>query len=267
MTQPTGSTPTPVPVRRGSRTGRVLVALAAVLVVVLSALAVRDGGTGGLVWVLVPTVVVAAFVADLWATRRRHERNRAFAASIGWAYQESDPDLIGRWQGEPFGQGSARRATEVLRGRFRGRPVTSFTYRWTTGSGKNRTTHTRHVVALDLPAFLPTLQLTPEGFVTAVARALGGQDIRFESEEFNRAWRVQGGDLRFAHGVVHPQMIDRLMRFPLVGSSLRVEGPSVLSWEPGSTDLQRIAERVGALCDLADAVPRHVWQDHGFGPR
>jgi hypothetical protein len=256
--------PTPPPARRRVNGGALLLGGGAVLAVVVGAL-LLDGGSA-LPWVLVPLLAVGALVAETWATRRRHERNRAWAAAQGWTYQAADPTLVDRWLGEPFGVGHGRHATEVLRGTVRGRPLTSFTYRWTTGSGKSRTTHTRHVVGLGLPTELPTLQLTPEDVGTAVVRFFGGQDIRLESAEFNDEWRVQSTDLRFAHGVLHPRLMDQLMRYPARGSRLRIAGASVLSWSPGATDLARVVERATVLADLADAIPRHVWQDHGWDP-
>lgn len=220
----------------------------------------------GLGWLVLLAAIAATVALNIWFTRRRRARLRAWAAALGWTYADADPSLTRRWTGDPFGVGSARRSTEVIRGLYRGRPVTSFTYRWTTGSGKNRTTHTRHVVALDLPAAFPRLELTPENLATRLVRALGGQDIRFESDEFNRAWRVQSPDLRLAHGVIHPRMMERLLQPDLASQPLRIDGPAVVSWLPGATDTDGILPRVAALCDVADAIPRHVWQDHGYDP-
>ncbi len=242
-----------------------LVLLGVGLVVAVAA-PVSSGAPSTAVWAIVVCLLVAVVATSLWLDRRRRERLRAWAAAAGWTYTESDPSLVARWSGAPFGQGRSRRATEVLRGLTRGRPATSFTYRWTTGSGKSRTTHTAHVVAIDLPARLPELALTPENLATRLVRVLGAQDIQFESAEFNQAWRVQARDLRFAHGVVHPRMMERLMSPDVGRVPLRIEGPSLLSWEPGATSVARLGGRLAALCDIADAIPRHVWQDHGYDP-
>ena len=102
--------------------------------------------------------------------------------------------LVDLSRGQPFGQGSSRRAIEVLRGHATtAGPALSFTYVWTTGSGKNRTTHHAHVVALGLPTFLPTVEVTPEGLGARLAKLVGAQDVQFESEAFNRAYRVAAG--------------------------------------------------------------------------
>ena len=62
---------------------------------------------------------------------------------------------------------------------------------------------------MQLPGPLPQLEVTHEGiFGGAVANALGFADIQFESEQFNRAFRVKADDQRFGHAVIHPQMME-----------------------------------------------------------
>ena len=215
-----------------------------------------------LVW-LVPVAVVVGVV---WYQRKRDAALRAWAAATGWTYVGRDPSLVGRWRGQPFNVGHSRYAREVLVGRFGGREAVSFTYVYRTGGGKNQSTVTYHVLAMALPAYLPTLELTPEGLGAKVAKAFGGQDIQFESEDFNRAWRVEARDLKFAHDVVHPRLMERLLRPDARGVSIRIEGTDVLTWASGATDVTAIAPRLAVLAAVVDAVPRHVWQDHGHDP-
>lgn len=225
-----------------------------------------DGGFVSFVsvlpWLLVPLVVVGAF----WFPYRRNKRIKAWAAASGWTYVGTDPTLVDRWQGEPFGTGHSRHASEVMVGRWGGRPAISFVYSYRTGSGKNETTYTFHVLALPLPAFLPTLELTPENLGTRLARAFGGQDIQFESDDFNRAWRVECRDLKFAHDVVHPRLMERLLRPDARGAQLRIGGTDILTWSSGSTVTERIAPRLSLMAAVIEAVPRYVWQDHGYDP-
>ena len=216
----------------------------------------------GLPWFLALAVVVGG----VWFQARRNKRIKAWATASGWTYVGRDRSLVDRWQGEPFGKGDARAASDVLVGRWAGRPAVSFTYSYRTGSGEDETTSTYHVIALPLPAYLPTLELTPEGFGTRLAAAFGRRDIQFESEEFNRAWRVESRDLKFAHDVVHPRLMERLMRGDARGISLRIGGTDILTWTEGGTDLERIAGRLGLMTTVIESVPRYVWQDHGYDP-
>lgn len=213
-------------------------------------------------WLLVPVVIGGA----IWYQVQRTKKIKAWATASGWTYVGTDPPLVDRWHGEPFGTGHSRRTSEVMVGRWRNRPAVSFTYTYRTGSGKNESTYTFHVLALPLPAFLPTLELTPEGFGARVAKAFGGQDIQFESDDFNRAWRVESRDLKFAHDVVHPRLMERLLRADARGACLRISGTDVLTWSVGSTVTDRIAGRLGLMTAVIDSVPRYVWQDHGHDP-
>ena len=212
-------------------------------------------------------LLVPGFIAlALYLQHQRVKAVQAWAARTGWTYMGTDPSLVGRWRGQPFNSGHSRLVSELVVGRFAGRQAISFAYRYTTGSGKNSSTHTFHVVAVPLPAYLPTLELTAEGVGAKLAKALGGQDIEFESEDFNRAWRVEARDAKFAHDVVHPRLMERLLRADARGVSLRVEGTDLLSWSTGAQQLDAIAGRLQVMDALVDAIPRFVWQDHGYDP-
>ena len=211
--------------------------------------------SGSLLVVLGMVAVVVVFIVGLWLQKKRHERFRAWALANGWTYAESEPGLTSMSSGQPFGAGRARRATEVLRGTFEARPAVSFTYAWTTGSGKSKSTHHAHIVALQLPAYLPTVEVTPEGLGAKLAKLVGVQDIQFESDDFNRAYRVAAGDERTGHAIVHPRLMERLLRADALGNPWRIEGTSILSWEPGSTDLDRLASRLGLLSAVIESIP------------
>src|SRR5690606_11195053 len=122
-------------------------------------------------------------------------------------YSPRAPQLVGRWRGQPFNLGHSRRVEHLLSGDFQGRPAAVFEYRYTTGHGKNRSTTRLTVVMLALPTFLPDLEITNEGVGARIAKMFGGQDIQFESEEFNRRWRVQASVRKTAHDIVHPRFM------------------------------------------------------------
>lgn len=215
-----------------------------------------------LAWfVVVPGLLALAW----WAQFRRTRTIEVWARAIGWQYLGTDPALTTRWHGTPFASGHSRRVSHLMVGTFGGRPALSFTYRYKTGSGKEESTYTFHVVSTTLPAYLPTLQLTPEHFGTRIARAFGGQDIAFESEDFNRAWRVQAPVERFAHDVLHPRLMERLLQ-PDARFSMRIEGTDILCWSTGATEVTHIAPRLQVLGAVVAAIPRFVWQDHGYDP-
>lgn len=216
--------------------------------------------------VLVLFFMAVSGVLGWWTHRKGLERKRAWADSVGWTVVGTDRSLVSRWPGTPFGIGSNRRVSELVVGSFDGRPAMSFAYRYTTGSGKNRSTSTFHVIALALPTYLPRLELTPGNALQRLAARLGAQDIEFESQAFNDAWRVAAPDERFAHSVLHPRLMERLLRPDAARTSLRIEGTDLLSWSPGAPRYDAIGPRLRVLSDVVDAVPRFVWLDHGHDP-
>jgi len=224
------------------------------------------GGLFDVLFVLLAVGMLAFAGLGWWASRKRIERLRTWAATNRWTYTASDRSLVDFSRGQPFGVGRSKRATEIMAGPFEGFAGLSFTYRWTTGSGKSSTTHTAHIVAVRLPAFLPTLELTPDGFGAKLAKLVGAQDIQFESDEFNRAFRVASSDPQVAHAIVHPRLMERMLRDDSRGTCWRIEGTWILTWASGSTDLDRLATHLGLLTAVARSVPRHVWLDHGFDP-
>jgi hypothetical protein len=211
-------------------------------------------------------LVAGVLVSGWWFHRKRAAAVRAWAAAVGWRVVGTDASLVHRWRGRPFGIGSSRRVSELVVGTFAGRHAATFRYEYTTGSGKNRSTVTHHVVALALPAFLPTVELTPDGLGAKLAKAFGGQDIVFESDAFNRAWRVTASDARYAHAVLHPRLMERLLRADAQGLSLRIEGADVLCWTLGAPRLDDVARRLHVLTAVVEHVPRFVWLDHGHDP-
>jgi len=221
-------------------------------------------------WVVL--VVAALAAAGVWyANRKRQEAIAAWAAAAGWTFVGQDDSLAFRWAGSPFGPADEREAVEVLRGAYAGADAVSFTYRSTKVSrdsdGKTqRSTTTHHVIALTLTTALPTVEVTPEGLGAKLAKIVGAQDIQFESDEFNRAYRVAGGEPQTVHAVIHPRLMERLLEPGTRGTAWRIEGNTILSWRSGSTDIDRITGTLALLATIRDAVPRHVWLDHGYDP-
>ena len=227
--------------------------------------------------VLAIAAVVAVAGFSLWRSQVRQKAFAAWAQAAGWTYRASDPSLVDRWSGQPFDQGGrSRRATEVLSGTVTGatgrHEVTSFTYSYTKDSGsaangsRSSTTYRHHVMVTPLPVPLPTLELTHDGLGARMAKLVGGQDIEFESEDFNRAWRVQSHQLKFAHDVVRPLLMERLMRADARSVSFRIEGDTLLVWDEGRSDLDRIGPYGFMMVAVVESIPRFVWQDHGYDP-
>ena len=214
-------------------------------------------------------VVVVAVVGYLQAKRRR-EGMAAYAASRGWSYTDDDPTLLDRFEGAPFGTGEDRRAFNVLRGRDRDRPVVVFDYEYVTTSTSTdanghshteRHTHSFSVVAVNTGAVMPALAVTPEGMISRFFGRLTNTDIELESEDFNRAFRVTCPNRRFASDVLHPRMMELLLRFPDL--AWRFDADSLLTVRDGNNDIPDIEARLGVLDAILDEVPDFVWREVG----
>ena len=216
---------------------------------------------------LLPLVVLAVAGAVGWVVWRLEQQRRArylaFAAERGWTYTPRDDTWVDRFEGSPFGRGSSRRATHVLRGQYAGRDMVAFHYRYLTRShnGQQQTTQTHRftVVALALPAALPWLELTGENVLTRIGSALGLADVELESEAFNRRYRVSATDRRFAYDVLHPRTMEQLLAQPTV--NLRLWGADALLWDSGFAEPEELPGMLAALAQLVDGIPSYVWSD------
>ncbi len=132
---------------------------------VITGLLSMGAGGGGVLFVIVPILMLLAVVAVtgtaiyrlVWGTSGdRWWRLDRFAHANGMTWYPTSPNPP--LPGMIFSQGSSRVATDVLRGttpRF----VEFGNYRYTTGSGKNRTTHRWGYVAVKLSSPLPHIVL------------------------------------------------------------------------------------------------------------
>jgi len=218
-------------------------------------------------FVIVLIVVVAAVIGGIAALNAHRQRKRfqEYAAQRGWDYTPSEHSLARSFpQVDPFGSGSSRRCTNVLRYRVGEYSGCSFDYSFTVsrGSGTNRssTTYRFHVVSFDLPHPLPRLTLRPEGMFDGVAKFFGSQDVQFESEEFNRAWFVQSEHLPAAHDLIHPRMMGWLLEPAQRGASFVIEDGILFTFLKGRQNLENVDPLIDRLAGLFGHVPEFVWQ-------
>jgi hypothetical protein len=211
-------------------------------------------------------VVVVAFVLD----RKRRDRLLQFCVARGWTYVDEDPSLTGRWTGEPFNEGNRRRARNVITGVESGRPFTAFDYSYETQSSgpkgkKTSSTHRFAVYAIHLPAFLPSLEVVPEGAFSRLAGAVGlVSDIDLESEDFNRKFRVKADDRKFATDVLSPRTMAYLLWAP--PEAWRIQGTDIVRWQLGRLEPADVTVCTAILDRVADGIPAFVWKDHGYYP-
>lgn len=205
-------------------------------------------------WAIAVTATACAVVgvagAASWAAARRRRRQVAqWAEAHGWDTDVARSVLVGRWSSPPFRRLRGRARDAVRRG-----PVVSFTY----GAG----TRARHVVMVSRAMRGPAVSLMPEAPGDRAAKALGGQDLTVEWAAFNDRWRIESDEPRHAHAVLHPRMMERLMRPDTVGLGVLVEGADVAVHAAGPTELDRIEPMAALVVDLAGLLPAFVVEDN-----
>lgn len=153
---------------------------------------------------VIPIAMVLGFIAiGIFAVKysshlaaKRTEAMQEFAANIGLDFQaEENTEVLSRLQSfNLFNQGRSRKMRNVIVGETDLARIAIFDYRYTTGSGKNTTTHHRTVVSMEADALdVPSFTLRPESFFDAVGSALGFQDIDFdEHPRFSKMFVLKG---------------------------------------------------------------------------
>ncbi len=150
--------------------------------------------------------IVAAFIAlfillGFVAHRMEKKRTEALRAiASGMGLQFADTDETGLQSGfrgfNLFEHGSSQAIRNIAYGRVGDAEVMLFDYAYTTGSGKNRSTHHQTVAflqsdGLDLPEFVAR----PEGLFDKIGQVFGYQDIDLPLHpEFSRRYILRGAD-------------------------------------------------------------------------
>lgn len=139
----------------------ILVGAAMFFGVVASGLAIDSGGSSGFwLFIVVAIIVIAGFIAvrwfEGWVNQKRWLRLTRFARANGLEFA-ANSDVPG-YPGAIFQTGNSRTVPERLYRRD-GRFIDFGNYRYTTGSGKNKSTHHWGYLAIKLDRMLPQMVL------------------------------------------------------------------------------------------------------------
>ncbi len=149
----------------------------------------------------IPIAIILAILVALYRRKKAKERTQIMqgaAAQLGWTFSAEPPwnYIPGLDRFSLFTQGHGKQIKNMMYGEASGTKAAVFDYIYTTGSGKNSSTHYQSVVYLE-PANLnlPYFSLRPEGIMSKVYSAFGYQDIDFgQRPEFSRQYLLRGQD-------------------------------------------------------------------------
>jgi hypothetical protein len=215
----------------------------------------------GFVVIFVIAVLVGAvlwYLQTVAATKRR-KRMSEVAVKHGLSFSAKDPFHIPDTVPLAFfDRGHSRKVSNVMYGRSPdGRDLRAFDYQYTTGSGKSRQLHAFSCGLISTGATWPQLTLAPEGFFDRVADVIGGADIQFESEEFNREWEVRSSNPRFASALIDPEMMLFLME-KAQGARIEVNGSWIL-FSNERRDPESLPQSIASAEGFREVVSPVVW--------
>lgn len=223
-------------------------------------------GVDGVFIVIFLVLALGALGFALYSVARRSEAAQTVASSLGLQYSSGDPRKVVRLPHDLFERGDSRRIETTVFGSLEGREVVLCDYVYTdiTRDAKGNTHHTDHrmsVVVLGLREPLPSIEISPEGLGRRFLNAVGvGNDVQFESDEFNRAFKVISNDRDFAFTLIDAGMIDWLL-----GNSrsniIEIEGEHAVM-ATRSIRWEQMPEFINTLMAFEDRFPRLVWEKY-----
>jgi hypothetical protein len=226
------------------------------------------GGAGAcqcLFFALVAAGIVGLIIYGIMKARERREALARLAAQWGLQYYPDDPfDLPARYaQFDLFDTGHSRSASNVMAGRIDGRDALLCDYQYTTGSGKNQTTHCFQAVLLAMPILAARLHMRRESVFDKIASWVGHDDINFESAEFSRRYHVKCDNPKFAYDIFHARLMEYLLACGDV-PALEMNGVTLLLYDnQGQVENLRRLMEIGQ--EIIRSIPEYVLHERGPG--
>ncbi len=172
---------------------------------------------GGTIFVLFALVAIGLLVYSLVRAARRRDAAEALAQGLGLQHSRGDPQDLVHLPHRLFRKGDRRRIDTTLHGELRGRQVALCDYVYTEVSrdaqGNTQQREYRlSLCVLTLGHAMPWIEITPESLGRRFLNVIGvGNDVQFESDEFNREFTVLSADRDFAFTLIDPGMIEWLL--------------------------------------------------------
>lgn len=156
-------------------------------------------------------------------------------------------------------QGEDRYAFNILKGAYQGQKLFVFDYHFRIGSRDDDERYCTIFMLIEPEAF-PQILIEPassEDLFSKAANLFTNSDIKFESAEFSRAFRVRSRDKKFAYDVCNPQMMDYL----LANGNLRIEiqGPAILLAHSPQAPVDAIELGLERLAQIRSLLPQYLF--------
>jgi len=195
--------------------------------------------------------------------QKRYAALARVAASVGFTFTRGDAERLVDMPFSLFHRGSRRTVECEMAGVHDGVNIRLFDYKYYVSSGKNGRWYKYTCGIATIPAACPDMHLGHEGFFGSIENALGAHDVEFESDEFNKRFRVKCDDQKFAFSLVDGRMMEWLLAAD-VFESVEIVGPWVLFVGARAVPEQWL--NIGRwLCDFHSRVPHVVYSSYPTG--
>lgn len=226
--------------------------------------------------------ILIALISIVWrllAEEAKADRLKKFAAAHGFSftpevesnfgenlfgafYLGDSPsiDFLSQYEGlEPFTRVSGAKVKYLHQIKDEEGGFEAFQYQYVVSTGKSSYTVFFRIASLVLPVKVPKTKVCEHGLFDGLARAVGMQDIQLEHDDFNERFLVQGHDERFVYDLLHPRMMEYLMKRSFV--HVQMQNNRLVVFESGEIDESFILGMRERLRDFWDLVPEYVRED------
>ncbi|MFC2079635.1 hypothetical protein ACFLSZ_06615 [Candidatus Bipolaricaulota bacterium] len=215
--------------------------------------------------ILVFVVVAGLVVIGWWFGAKRKKELVAWAANAGLTFSSrSDSSYDNRYP--EFGclrRGHSRSACNIASGSWNGRHLEAFDYRYVTGQGKNRSTHTFSAIILASGLSLKPLRIRSENAFDKLTEFFGADDIDFESDQFSREFHVKSPDKKWAYDVLHQRTMEFLLGNPKF--SIEFDTSHVICWRGRRFDVRTRETAISVVEGILDRLPEYVVREQRRG--
>jgi len=143
--------------------------------------------------------------------KKRTAEMEAIAAEMGLDFRpEGDAGVASMLQSlSLFNHGRSRRFKNMIVGETNNVSIAIFSYQYTTGSGKNQTTHVQTVISFQSSHLsLPNFELRPENMFHKIGQAFGYGDIDFDTHPiFSKKFLLRGPDELSIRDLFSPEIL------------------------------------------------------------
>jgi len=170
------------------------------------------------------TVVGLIIFAAWFYEKKRTEALQAIAKALNFSFERKGDELLIAMHNnfDLFTKGRSKKISNVMNGRSGDMDITIMDYQYTTGSGKNSTTYSQTLIAVQSKHLrLPPFTLSPENIFHKIGGIFGYKDIDFASHpKFSKQYLLRGED----EEAIRNTFSDELLNFYEKDKALNTEG-------------------------------------------